>query len=274
MPTFDLLTGAAVWHDQIRTPDGSAPRNATTEAAGLQDLTDCVTFLKQHGPDRIGTVASMVSRDAPAEGDVFFTLENGQYRFTYTSPGVGPFPDPFVKPSGTVAGWWISALWAQLFGSSNPAKISQALIPTPSYPRMVSVGSGTCTAFTQSITTSTYFQVNDGTNDLSANIVCAAGDRVRISIGPITGHTTASATSLLAEALIVDGAANVEYPMTLVENNSIIDAVGYLNFEHLVTTGPISMYLRAKASIGGAGSVSFSAYGPTGSQWIRLEVIR
>jgi len=286
MPTYDLLTGTPVWHSQIRTPDGSAPRNATTEAGGLQDVADCLALLKREGPDLVGSVGDMINFPSPGEGQVFNTRENGQYSFTYSIPGLpGPFAEPFVKPSLAANGCWVSAMRYALTGNSNPAQIIPGLIPLPSYPRLVGIGTGTCNVFgagTQIINTATsWTQVNDGTADLSLSITCAAGDHVKFSIGPIYGRGTTSinGSALYVQAHVVDGAAYADYPLTIAPPLAIADnleeRVKYLEFEHAVTTGPIALYLQAKTALGTSGTIHFDQFGPLGgSQWLRFEVIR
>ena len=244
----------------------------------MQDLANRAAYLKRLGPGRTGNVAAMVGMPNAHDGDIFHTWENGQY--TFTTAAIAP-QAPFVYASSTTAGRWVSVLWDVLFGSSNPALVRQSLLPLPPYPRIVSLGTAACSVFaggTQHITTSTYAQVNDGTIDLSASIFCAAGDHVRVSIGPIYGNTVSDGDTLTVNAHVIDGAANVDYPLTLVQPapaGANVAQGEYLTLDHLVTTGgSIGLFLQAKCNVGGAGYVYFGAFGTSGSQWLRFEVIR
>ena len=282
MPTYDLLTDdPTTFPNQVRTPDGSAPRNATTEAGPLQDLANRTAFLKRWGPDHMGSILDMRGLVAPQGGDDFFSLEFGHYVFR-TAVTAGPEPFCYAANDGTVGRWvspMIRLLCGQAVPSGSPALIQQSLLPNPPYPRLVSEYVRTCAVFgagAQHITTSTYVQLNDGANDLSDEVNCSVGDRIHVSIGPIQGNLVAGG-SLVVNARVADGGGShdLDYPIAVAVTGDTSVQTRYLHFVHTANTTTPTIYLQAKCDVGGAGYVYFRAFGGTAaSQWARIEVVR
>ena len=103
-----------------------------------------------------------------------------------------------------------------------------------------------------------------------------AGDRVRVSIGPVYGNLVTGAFVKI-NAHIVDGggAHDVDYPIDLAVTSDTSVQSRYLTFVHTAFTTTPTIYLQAKVEAAGAGYVHLDPFGGTAtSQWLRVEVIR
>jgi hypothetical protein len=103
-----------VWPAGIRTPTGTDPRNATTEAAICRDTADAVAWLRAHSVDRMhATMGDLQAVTNATPGEAHHVSGYGWYWYTASALAL---QTPYVMTaSGMGGGRWVSdALYALL----------------------------------------------------------------------------------------------------------------------------------------------------------------
>jgi hypothetical protein len=104
----------AVWPAGIRTPTGTDPRNATTEAAICRDVADAVAWLRARTVDRLHVNLSALQAVTDATpGTPHYVAGYGWYWYTALSLGVQP--QYVLTATGMGVGRWVSDAYYALF---------------------------------------------------------------------------------------------------------------------------------------------------------------
>jgi hypothetical protein len=189
MPTYDLLTdNPTTYPTQVRSPDGSAARNATTEAGGLQDLANRTAYLKSRIGNIIGsgTTAAMKAITVASVGDLFFVDLVGWYSYSASGTPQSPWIE---NATGIGSGAWVHDSMMSLLDAGAPARLVDSVMK---YPQLVQSflagdaahGNSDYLAYTLTNSLSPVVDHNSGTLSVALTGL-HTGDLVDFDVGPL-----------------------------------------------------------------------------------------
>jgi hypothetical protein len=178
-----------IWPAGIRCPEGTDPRNATTEAAIVTDTANAVAWLRARTVDRLHlTLSALQAVTDATPGTPHYVAGYGWYEFTTSS--LGAQPQYVLAAYGMGYGRWVSDAYYELLelAADGSARVRKAMQQHYTFAAgTCSLGSelyvGPLAAGTSELNTSHVIAVSD----------CVAGDIVSGVLGPflvVTPSTT------------------------------------------------------------------------------------